>query len=102
MNPALLQQLERISSAGIQLLPVPQISTHFVFERHGCVVLVERRGEGFGAVGSPGMLSDKGFGALVERAGSVYFVWKGEERKAAPEEAQAARRLFTDLREILR
>ncbi|WP_321470358.1 hypothetical protein [uncultured Paludibaculum sp.] len=103
MNPDVLIQLEKIAAAGIEIIPTPQVPTHFVFSRDGCVVLVERRGEGFGSIGSPGMLSEKGgFAALVDRAGKAWFIAKGEERPAQPGEAEAARRLFTDLKSALR
>lgn len=102
MDPVLFGQLERIAEAGIQILPTPQVPAHFVFAREGCVVLVERRGEGFGAVGSPGLLVEQGgFAALVRRPEGDFFVWKGGEREASPAEAAAARRLFTELRTIL-
>lgn len=96
-------QLEKIAAAGIVMIPTPDVPTHFVFSRDGCVVLVERRGEGFGSVGSPGQLTEKGgFAALVERDGAAWFVAKGGEWKAVAGEAAAARRLFTDLRTALR
>ena len=103
MHPEILDKLERIAAAGIAMLPAPQVPSHFLFTRDGCVVLVERRGEGFGAVGSPGMLMEKGgFGALVQREGLDWFVAKGESRPAQSGEAEAARRLFTDLKSALR
>lgn len=98
MDPLVLSQLEKIADAGIVLLPTPQLGAHFVFERDGCVVLVERSGGGFGSIGSPGLLTERGFMALVERDGTVYFVHKSEERKALPAEAAAARRLLNDLK----
>lgn len=101
MTQDVLNRLERIAALGIQILPVSEIQTHFVFEREGCAVLVERRGLGFGSVGGPGMLTERGFAALVERAGAPWFVCKGEERRASPAEAEAARRLFTDLKSAL-
>ena len=102
-TPQVLMQLEKIAAAGIALIPTPEVPTHFVFSRDGCVALVERRGEGFGAVGSPGQLTEKGgFAALVERDGIAWFVAKGAEWKAASGEAEAARRLFSDLKSALR
>lgn len=103
VTPLVLMQLEKIAAAGIVLIPTPEVQTHFVFSRDGCVVLVERRGEGFGSVGSPGQLTEKGgFAALVDRGGVAWFVAKGVEWRAVPGEAEAARRLFTDLRSALR
>jgi hypothetical protein len=101
VNPKLLAQLERIASSSIQILPVPEIASHFVLERNGCAVLVERRENGFGAIGSPGSLSDKGFSALVQRDGRDWFIGKNELRAATESEAAEARRLYRDLREIL-
>lgn len=78
VTPLVLMQLEKIAAAGIVMIPTPEVPTHFVFSRDGCVVLVERRGEGFGSVGSPGQLTEKGgFAALVERDGAAWFVAKG-------------------------
>lgn len=103
MTPDVLIQLQKIAAAGIEIIPAPQTPSHFLFSRDGCVVLVERRGEGFGAIGSPGLLSEHGgFAALVQRDGESWFVAKGEERPAQPGEAEAARRLFTDLKSALR
>ena len=101
MTPTLVAQLGRLAAAGIQLLPVPEIPAYFVFQREECVVLVERRGEGFGAIGSPGLLTADGFAALVTRDGQDWFVGKLQSRPAAGGEASAARRLYRDLRDIL-
>lgn len=102
LDQEFLGRLQRVAEAGIQIIPVPQIGNHVVFERDGFVVLVERRGEGLGQVGSPGLLNSKGFGALVERSGETFFVWKGEERAAEAEEVSSARQLLADLRRALR
>jgi hypothetical protein len=101
MNPALLAQLERLAAANISILPTPEVTSHFVLERAGFVVLAERNDAGFGAVGSPGLLMESGFAALVTRNGADWFVGKSEARAAAPEEAALARGLYKDLREIL-
>lgn len=102
MQEELVGQLERIAAAGIELIPAAEVGSHFLFAREGCVVLVERRGEGFGAVGSPGKLVEQGgFAALVRRGSEDWWVGKGEERRAGVEEAEAARRLFTDLKAAL-
>ena len=101
MSPTLISRLERLAAAGIQILPFPELSTHFVLEREGCVVLVERRGEGFGALGSPGVLIEGAFAALVMRGGKDWLVGKNTSREAAGAEASAARRLYRDVRDIL-
>lgn len=102
MGEEVLRQLERMAAAGIEMIPAAEVGSHFVFAREGCVVLVERRGEGFGAVGSPGRLVEEGgFAALVRRNGEDWWVSKGEERRAEAGEAEAARQLFTDLKAAL-
>lgn len=102
MNGIVLAQLERMAAAGIEMIPAAGVGTHFVFARAGCVVLVERRGEGFGGVGSPGLLVEEGgFAALVRRGDEDWFVGKGLERRAEAGEAAAARQLFTDLKEAI-
>jgi hypothetical protein len=101
LNPRLLAQLELLATAGIQILPVPEIASHFVLERKGCVVLVERREDGFGAAGSPGALSERGFAALVQRDGRDWFIGRNEAREATEAEADEARRLYREIRDIL-
>ncbi len=84
-------------AAGIQLLPTVEITTHFVFERDGFVALVERRGEGFGGIGSAGRLTEKGIAPLVLRGGESYFVAKGFEQPATAQEVDGIRRFQADL-----
>lgn len=97
MNPAVLAQLERISQAGIQLLGLPQVHTHFAFERDGFVILVERRDEGFGGIGAPGLLTEAGFAPLLNGA----FVAKGFQRTATIEEQTAMRAFLADMKAAL-
>lgn len=102
MTGETLRRLERVAELGIGLAPLPAITSHFVFERGGYVVLVERRGEGFGRVGAPGKLVEgHGYMALVRRDGADWWVARGAEWEAPAEEAAAARRLFTDLKAVL-
>lgn len=101
MDERLLAQLERLAAAGIELLPTPALPRHFVFTRAGCAVLVERRDDGFGGIGSPGALTERGFEALVESGAGSWFVSKGERRKASEEQAEAARALLRDLKQAL-
>jgi len=102
VNAETLVQIERIAAAGIRLIPVPEVTSHFLFERDGFVVLVERKGEAFGGLGSPGQLAESGgFAALVTRGGEDWFISKGTERRAHTGEAEAARRLFTELKAAL-
>jgi hypothetical protein len=101
LSPQLLARLEALDRHGIRLLPVPQFPAHFVFERDGCAVLVERRGEGFGGVGSPGLIGEMGFAPLVHGAAAACFQGKDWSRPASVEEAAAARRLLEDVKSAL-
>ena len=91
------KKLERLAAAGIQLLPAVEITTHYVFEREGFVALVERKPDGFGGVGSAGILTGSGFAALVRRGERSYFVARNFEQEAAPEQVTALRRFSSDL-----
>jgi hypothetical protein len=96
----MLEIFERLAAAGIDLLPA-EISTHFLFVRGGFVSLVERREKGFGNVGTPGLMIEQGFAALVWRGGEAFFVGKGYERRAEAEEVAALRAFDQDLRRCL-
>ena len=94
--------MERLAAAGIQLLPAVEIGTHYCFERDGFVALVERTAEGFGGVGSAGILTGSGFAALLQRDGRYYFVAKNFEREATAERVESLRRFSFDLKSALR
>jgi hypothetical protein len=96
MDAQTLRQLERIAAAGIRLLPAPQVPRHLAFEREGCALLVEWRGDSFGGVGSPGRITEKGFAALVERGGRPCFVFKDDVTPATADQAASARLLLRD------
>jgi hypothetical protein len=93
--------LERLVAARIQLLPATEIPNHYVFERDGFVALVERTPEGFGGVGSAGILTGSGFAALVSRGERLYFVTKNFEQEAPPEQVTALRKFSSDLKNAL-
>lgn len=91
------EQLERLAAARIQLLPLPAITSHFVFERDGFAALVERTEEGFGQIGSAGLVTERGLAVLVWREQGPVFVVKGLERPAAAEEVDRLRQFSRDL-----
>jgi hypothetical protein len=95
------EALERLAAAGIQLLPAFEITTHYVFERDGFVALVERTAEGFGDIGSAGLLTGSGFAALVRRGTRSYFIAKNFEQQASPEQVESLRRFSSDLKTAL-
>jgi hypothetical protein len=82
--------LEKLAAAGIQIIPA-EITSHFILERDGFVVFVERRGNDFGNIGAPGLMTERGFAALIWRAGQACFVGKGIDQPATAEQVQKLR-----------
>ena len=60
--------LEKLQAAGIQIISAG-VTSHFILERDGFVAFVERKGDDFGNIGAPGLMTEKGFAALVWRSG---------------------------------
>ena len=100
MTEDLTRALERITAAGIELLPAG-LAGHFVFERNGFICLVERTGDGFGHIGAPGLMTEKGFAALVWRGNDGWFVGKGFEQPATAQQVEDIRAFAADLRAAL-
>jgi hypothetical protein len=73
-----------------------------VFERAGFAALMARTPEGFGSVGSAGLLTEGGFAALVWRGGQPFFVHKGVELPASVAKVDALRAFASDLEHALR
>ena len=95
------EKFERLIAANIELLPLPQLSNHFVFTRDGFVSLVERRGQDFGDIGGAGILIERGFAPLIWRGEDAYFVFKGSEQRATAEQIAQIRKFSGDLRAAL-
>jgi len=93
--------LERLAAEGFQILPAPELTTHFLFERDAFVSLVERTPGGFGKSGAPGLLTENGIAQLLWRNQIAYFVAKGFERQATPEEVDQLRHFSRDLNKSL-
>lgn len=96
--------LEKLAAAGIQLVPA-EIASHFIFERDGFIAFVERRAEPaenpFGNIGSPGLMTERGFAALVWRGEQAVFVGKGFEQPASADQVQQIRGFAADLASAL-
>ena len=60
---------EKLVAAGIQIVPA-EITSHFILERDGFVAFVERREEAFGNIGAAGLMTERGFAALI---------WRGDQ-----------------------
>jgi hypothetical protein len=92
---------EKLVAAGIQIIPA-EIASHFILERDGFVAFVERRENGFGNIGAAGLMTERGFGALIWRGDEAFFIGKGFEQAALPEQVQLIRTFATDLANALR
>ncbi len=98
MSPDEIQPaLERLAALHIQLLPAGEITNHFVLERDGFVALVQRTGHGFGSIGAAGLLTGRGFSALVWRGEKAFFVAKGFETPASGEQVAGLREFSRDV-----
>jgi hypothetical protein len=93
-------RLERLAAAGIQIIAAGVIS-HYILERDGFVAFVERKGDDFGNIGAPGLMTEKGFAALVWRGGRAFFVARGFEQAATDDQVEKIRDFADDLEQAL-
>lgn len=91
---------EKLVAAGIQIIPA-EIASHFIFERDGFVAFVERRENAFGNIGAPGLMTERGFAPLLWRGDQSFFVGKGFEQPATPDQVQKLRAFSSDLAKAL-
>jgi hypothetical protein len=91
---------EKLAAAGIQIVPA-EMTSHFILERDGFVAFVERREQAFGNIGAPGLMTERGFAALVWRGDQPFFVGKGFEQPASAEQVQKIRSFASDLSNAL-
>ncbi len=101
MTQDLSGRLEKLAAAGIQIVPAESTS-YFILERDGFIAFVERREDSFGNIGAPGLLTDHGYAALIWRGDEAFFVAKGFEQPASPEQVQKIRAFASDLESALR
>jgi hypothetical protein len=100
VTPTLTEKLERLAAAGIQIIPM-EITSHFILERDGFVAFVERRDDEFGNVGAPGLMTERGYAALIWRGDQAFFTAKGLEQPASAEQVQKLRAFGADLEKAL-
>jgi hypothetical protein len=97
-------QLEKLAAAGIELVPA-EFTSHFIFTRDGFVAFVERRDQTpdrpFGNIGAPGLMTERGFAALVWRGDQGFFIARGFEQAASGEQVQMIRAFGSDLTNAL-
>jgi hypothetical protein len=100
VTPALIEILEKLAAANIQIIPA-EITSHFILERDGFVAFVERRDEAFGNIGAPGLMTEQGYAVLIWRGDQAFFIAKGFEQLASPEQVQKIRSFGADLKNAL-
>ena len=94
-------RLEKLAAVGIQIIPA-EITSHFILERDGFVAFVERRDQEFGNIGAPGLMTERGFAALIWRGDAAFFVGKGFDQPATPDQVSKIRAFASDLAAALR
>jgi hypothetical protein len=90
------KQLERMTAAGIQMISVED-PRHFMLERDGFLLLVQRKETGFGNIGAAGLVTEKGLAVLTWQDGEGFFVAKGLRQKASSGQVEALRRFEHDV-----
>ena len=95
------EKFQKLVDANIELLPLPEISTHFVFHRDGFAALVDRVRDTFGKVGTAGLLTERGIAPLVWRHDDAFFVLKEFEQAATSFEVEQLRSFQRDLQAAL-
>jgi len=93
-------RIESLTAAGFQIVPA-DIASHFLVERDGFVAFIERRGGDFGNIGAPGLMTERGFAALVWRTDQAFFVGKGFEQPATAEQVQKLRDFARELEQAI-
>jgi hypothetical protein len=105
VTPSLIERLEKLAAAGIQIIPA-EITSHFILERDGFVAFVERHpdtvDDSFGNIGAPGLMTERGYAALIWRGDRAFFTGKGFEQEASAEQVQKIRAFAADLENALR
>ncbi|MCZ2156254.1 MAG: hypothetical protein LC114_20520 [Bryobacterales bacterium] len=102
LTPEILATLQRLADAGFDLVPDPELRTHYIIRRGDYLAMVERRPDGsFGGSGSPGKLTTRGFAPLVRHGEQAVFRAKRHDEPASQEEVRAIRSFAAELKQAL-
>ena len=96
MNPEIAARL-----AGCHIQVLSDTKEHYLFARENCIALVERAADGFGSIGSTGLMTESGLAYLVWRDNRAILVGKGRETLAEPAQVEAVHRFSEDLKSVL-
>jgi hypothetical protein len=97
----LLERLQRLAQAGIEIVPAPGLERYLLLGKDGYFALAERLPDGFGSLGSPGIITPHGFAPLICGDTGCTFVCKSYRQEASPEQVAGARAFFTQLKQAL-
>jgi hypothetical protein len=88
-----------LGSTGIHLLT--ETRAYAMFARDNLIALVERTAEGYGSIGSTGIMTERGLAYLIWRDGQAFLAGKGYEQATTGEQVAAVRRFSEDLKASL-
>jgi hypothetical protein len=88
--------LERLVAAGIEIIPT-DLANHIIVQRDGFVAFIERRDNQMSRIGSSGLMTERGFAALIWRGNQGFFIGKGFEQPAAEDQIEKIRAFAKDL-----
>ncbi len=89
----------RLSNLNIQVLV--ESSRHYLLARGEAIVLVERKGDECGSIGSAGMMTERGLAYLVWRDGGAVLAAKGGEIEATAEQIATLKGFSADVKSAL-
>lgn len=92
--------LARMAALGIEPIEL-DLKRHTMVHRDGFVALLERTPAGYRGAGAAGLLTERGLAPLVWRGEQAWFVAKGSETLASPEQIDLLRCFQADLASIL-
>lgn len=101
MSPELTRKLERLAAAGIRLLPLPGVDSHFVLERRGYAVIAERSEDSIGPPGAAGLVTEEGLAMLVRSGDQPFFVTQGVKHPATADQVAELRAFAAAVDEAL-
>jgi hypothetical protein len=84
------------------MAPLPGSEAHFVLERDGFALLVERDGEDIRGIGAAGLVTSEGLAVLYWRDGKACFMRRGFEQPATDQQVTAVRAFSADVEGALR
>jgi hypothetical protein len=90
---------ERLANRNIQV--AAEATGHYLFVRENFIALVERKADGFGSIGSTGIMTETGLAYLIWREDRPLLVGKGTETIAEPSQVDAIRQFSEDLKAAL-